>query len=438
MSLLDRISGSRRGRKSERVTGVARPAPLGAVARRLLLATFIGALGTGLVLPFLVVYLAQVRGMPTYIGGFVIAWTAMLGFVLTPLGGWLIDSVGPRPVILGGLAAEAMSAGAWAFVREPWQAFAVASLAALGGAGVWSAATTFLARSVTEDQRQRAFGISFMMVNLGIGVGGLIAGLAVNVDQPVTFERLYLADALFVTLGLVVIATLRGEGGPLAAADEPDAKEGGYREVFADRSLMRLAVVSIVMLTCGYGAIEVGYPVFATTQAGLSERLVAFGYVANTVAILVGQLYVLRLIQGRSRSRVIALVGVVWAGAWLLLGLSVPLAGAAAVAVALASPLVFGLGETLWQPVVPSIVNDLAPERMRGRYNAVGALTWSVSATLGPAFTGILLGVGLAGTWIILVIAGCLVASLGALHLRSVLTVAQDGRGLGAAAEVGG
>ena len=42
------------------------------LARLLLLATFCGSLGTGLVLPFLVVYLSQVRGMSTAIGGLVL------------------------------------------------------------------------------------------------------------------------------------------------------------------------------------------------------------------------------------------------------------------------------------------------------------------------------------------------------------------------------
>ncbi len=405
-----------------------RPPALSGEARRLLLATFVGSLGTGLVLPFLVVYLSQVRGMPTLIGGLVIAWTALLGFVLTPAGGWLIDRIGPRTVMLVGLALQAAAAGGWAFVREPWQAFSVATLAAFGGAGLWSAASTLLSRLVEEDQRQRAFGLNFMLLNLGIGIGGLVSGLIVDVDRPVTFELLYLGDALFILLGLGVFATLRGVGGPVRRDPGEEGDEGSYRDVLGDRALLSLVLVSVVMLTCGYGAIEVGFPVFATTEAGLSERFVAFGFVGNTVAIVLGQMVVLRLIQGRSRSRIIGLVGLVWASAWVLLGLAVPLSGGAAAAVALACPAVFAIGETLWQPVVPSIVNDLAPDYLRGRYNAIGSLSWNVAGTLGPAMTGILLGAGLAGLWIGVVVGGCLLAGLGGLQLRRVLTPWQDGR----------
>lgn len=413
--------------------------PLSAVARRLLLATFVGSLGGGLVLPFLVVYLSQVRGMPTAIGGLVLAWSALLGFVVTPLGGWFIDRIGPKTVMLFGLSVESVSAAGWAFVREPWQAFAVGTLTALAGAGLWSAASTMLSRAVEESQRQRVFGINFLLLNLGIGIGGLIAGLVVDVSRPVTFEALYLGDAFFILAGLAVLATLRGFGGPVPAdAAAGGNGPGGYREVVSDRPLMALTMVSVVMLTCGYGAIEVGYPVFATTEAGLSAQFVAFGYVGNTVAIVLGQLYVIRLIQGRSRARVMATVGLVWAIAWGLLGLAGPLSGLAAAGVALAAPVVFGLGETLWQPVVPSIVNELAPEHLRGRYNAVSSLSWNVAGTLGPAMTGILLGVGLAGVWIGVVVGGCLLAGIGGLGLRSMLTDQQDGRFPAPALEVGG
>ncbi len=414
-------------RRTPRAERPPPPPPFPWLTRRLLLATFCGSLGTGLVLPFLVVYLAQVRGMSTTVGGLVLAWTALLGFGLTPVGGWFIDHIGPRPVMIFGLSVEALSSACWAFVREPWQAFGVASLLALAGAGLWSAASTLLSRSVAEDQRQRVFGVNFLLLNLGIGVGGLVSGLIVDVARPITFEFLYLANAVLILIGLSVIVTLRGVGGPIPP--EPGAApDGGYREVLRDRALVRLVTVSVVMLTCGYGAIEIGYPVFATTEAGLSPKLVAFGYVGNTVAIVLGQMYVLRLIAGRSRSRLMASVGLIWAAAWLLLGLAVPLEGSAAVAVALACPVVFALGETIWQPVVPSIVNDLAPEQLRGRYNAIGSLSWSIAGTLGPAMTGILLGAGLAGAWVGIVVGGCLLAGLAALRLRSVLSPAEDGR----------
>ncbi|MCU0265284.1 MAG: MFS transporter [Actinomycetia bacterium] len=406
-------------------------APLPRSARRLLGATTLSALGNGLVLPFLVVYLHDVRGLPTSVAGLVVAWQALVGFVLAPLGGALIDRVGPRPVLLVGPVLMAAGVVVMGLARTPGQAFAAASLLAVGSAGLWPGGATLMARLVSDEQRQRAFGIQFMLLNLGIGVGGLVAGLVVDVDRPRTFELLYFADAVTFLGFAAVIATMGGVGGPLPRT--AGATDGGYREVLRDRAMLRIAVVSLVMLTCGYGAIEIGYPAFATQIADVSPRLVAFGFVGNTLTIVLGQLYVIRLLEGRSRSRTIALVGVVWALSWTLLGLSgLATQPVLVAALVLGTPVLFAVGETLWQPVLPALVNELAPDQLRGRYNALASLTWAVAGMLGPALAGLLIGAGQASTWVVLVVGGSLLASALALRLRRVLSPGQDGGRLAA------
>ena len=318
---------------------------------------------------------------------------------------------------------------AYTFVTSVPAALGAASLFAVGGSAFWPAGATLMAQLVGEKLRQRAFGVQFMVLNLGIGIGGLVAGIVVDTHDPGTFQALYLGDALTFVAYFAVVATLRGYGGPPVHDEGAAPPEGSYRDLLRDHALLRLVLVSLVMLACGYGAVEVGFPAFSTTQAGVSPRVVAFGYVGNTVLIVLGQLLVLRLLQGRSRSRLLALVGVLWAASWVVLGLAavVP-AGWAAVALVVVSPSVFAVGETIWQPVAPAIVNDLAPDHLRGRYNAVGSLTWNVAGVAGPLLAGLLLGTGRPTLWIVVVTGGSLAAGAVALRLRTVLTAAQDGR----------
>jgi MFS family permease len=49
---------------------------------------------------------------------------------------------------------------------------------------------------------------------------------------------------------------------------------------------------------------------------------------------------------------------------------------------------VMSLGEVLLGPVAASIVSDLAPEAIRGRYNGAWTIVWNGGASLGPAFGG--------------------------------------------------
>jgi MFS family permease len=404
------------------------PAPprLPAAARRLLTGTALSALGNGLVLPFLVVYLHDVRGMSTAVAGLVVAWQAVIGFAIAPLSGALVDRVGPRRVVVVSPLIMACGAAGYALVQVPWQAFATATVLAVGGAAMWPAVSTLMARIVPEEQRQRAFGLQFMLLNLGIGLGGLISGLAVDTSRPITFERLYLVDGLTFLLYGLIVSTLRDVGGPLPTTEEHE--QGGYRDVLRDRAMLRLSAVALVLLASGYGALELGYPAFVTQVLHVAPRVVAFGFVANTLAIVLGQMFAIRLIQGRSRSRVLATVGVLWAVSWGVLGLAVPISTqAVVVTLVLAAPVVFALGETIFQPVMPALVNELAPEHLRGRYNAMSSLVWNVAGVVGPAIAGLLLGAHLGGLWIAVVAGGCLVAGGAALRLRRTLTPVQDG-----------
>jgi MFS family permease len=87
----------------------------------------------------------------------------------------------------------------------------------------------------------------------------------------------------------------------------------------------------------------------------------------------------------------------------------------------------FGLGETLWAPLAPAIVNDLAREDMRGRYNALQGMTWTVGSIVGPAMAGLLIGHGHPHVWVLCVVAGTALAAVLFLGLRRHLSDAQDG-----------
>jgi MFS family permease len=107
-----------------------------------------------------------------------------------------------------------------------------------------------------------------------------------------------------------------------------------------------------------------------------------------------GQLVALRFIKGRRRTSMLALCA---AGAlsWAVIASSDSVDGWVAVALVVGLGM-FGLGETLWAPVAPAIVNDLAPEELRGRYNALQGMTWTIAMIIGPALSGLLIGNGLA------------------------------------------
>ena len=103
------------------------------VVRRVLFGNALAAIGSGLTLPLLIVYLGQVRGLGTAVGGFVVAYIALLQLILLPLTGILVDRLGPRPALMGGLLVQGAGVALLTQVDSIATAYAVALYAELRG-----------------------------------------------------------------------------------------------------------------------------------------------------------------------------------------------------------------------------------------------------------------------------------------------------------------
>ncbi|MDI1464233.1 MFS transporter [Catellatospora sp. KI3] len=402
-------------------------------ARRQLVGTLFSSLGRGLTLPFLYIYLTEVRHLPGATAGLAIGWFGLLTLLLAPLGGTLIDRYGARRVVLPALALSSLGSGSLALVGTVWQAFASLTVCGLGGAAIWAGQNTIMTTLTGDQERQRVFGLQFALLNLGIGIGSAVAGTVVDVTRPGTFQFIYVADMLCYAGPFLILLTMPKVGRRLVATERAATgpkERRGYAEVLRHRPFRRLMLFSVLLTVSGYAQLEVGFTGFATKVAGASTQIVGYSFTANTIVIVVAQLLVIRLLQGRSRTRALMTVGALFATAWLVLGIAGYVDGRSTVVSAvgvIAFGGIFALGETLLSPINPALVNELASDELRGRYNALSSMVWGVSAVIAPVSAGPLLAAGLGGLWIILVATGCLAASAVAYSLRTLITPAQDG-----------
>ena len=83
---------------------------------------------------------------------------------------------------------------------------------------------------------------------------------------------------------------------------------------------------------------------------------------------------------------------------------------AAASAALIVAAAVFGLGETFLSPSLPAIVNDAAPEGVRGRYVAVYSTSWQIGPMIGPAIAGAALGAGAGAALLVGLAVACALA----------------------------
>lgn len=356
----------------------------------------VNSYGNGFVMPFLFIYLYNVRGIGYAVVGLILATHAVVSIVAGPVFGSQIDRFGGKTMLGVSLAILTVGYAAYPLVHEPWQGFLVAAVSGVGVGGFWPSQSTLIAGLTPVEQRPSAFAMQRVVMNLGFGLGALTGGLIAVADSPETFTLLFLVDAAsFAVYGAVMLALVPE---PARTAHESH-RAGSYRDVLSHRPFVAVVALNALFIFAGYSGFDV-LPVYAKNEAGLSETSIGLLFLVNTAVIIFAQLPIAGLSRGRRRMPTLALFGALWAGAWLL----VPVAGAAGgetafvlLAVVMA---VFAVGMCLHGAVAAPLVADLAQPHVLGRYMALNALSWQVGFALGPALGGAGLALSPTGVWL--------------------------------------
>src|SRR6478736_3934596 len=160
-------------------------------ARLMLSVVAVQFLGTGLVLPFHVVYLHEVRDFSLSDVGLLLGLPPLMGLLVVGPGGSAIDRVGARRIQLGVLTLLIAGNLLLAFATTRPVAALALSLNGIAFGMSWPAWQSVVASVIPQQLRQRYFGVNFTLLNLGIGIGGVLGGLFVDVADTRTFQAIY-------------------------------------------------------------------------------------------------------------------------------------------------------------------------------------------------------------------------------------------------------
>ncbi|MFJ9849531.1 MFS transporter [Streptomyces sp. NPDC101150] len=403
---------------------------MGAALRRIQLGNALSAFGNGFTVPYLYVYVAKVRDLGASTAGVVLAMLAVAALVVLPMTGRVIDRRGPLPVAIVGTVSAAI--GALGLGLSDTEPLVVASAVALGAgiAVIQPALATMIVWCSTTVTRSRAFATQFFLNNLGLGVGGLVGGLLVDAAHPESFVRLFAIEAvMFLVLG-AAIASVRLPRVPKVedAVPTEERPKGAWRALFADRRMVWLSVLGFVLFFACYGQFESGLAAYATEVTRIAPATLGIALAANTAAIVVAQFVVLKLVERRRRSRVMAVVGIIWTVAWIAAGASGLVHGAPVVATTLliSTYALFGIGESMLSPTVAPLVADLAPASLIGQYNSAFALVKQLALAVGPAVGALMVGHGMYLAYIGMLVVCALGITALSLRLGRMLRPAQD------------
>jgi MFS family permease len=378
----------------------------------------LSALGSGLTLPFFLIYLYHVRRIPLGLAGLAVSMVAFGSVFGNLTGGMLSDRRGARNTVILGLMIAAAGAAVVTLVRQSWQAFAAAGTVGLGAGVIWPAQDALLASVVRAEQRSSVFSVRLATLNVGLGTGALLAATIVNPSSAHSFVTLYVLDGVSFLVAIPLLLTVPTK----RLRDEHDLDvpaSGGYRQVLKDKVFVRVWALTVLLITLGYGQLHSAFPAYATRPGGIPVSALGLAFAANTFTVVVAQLAVLKMMAGRRRTTGILAACACWAATW---GLTL-LAGQAgrgprAISLFVLAMVLFALAETFLSPSLAPIVNDLAPSALRGRYNGLSTLAWTGGFLIGPAIAGFALSAGLASSLFVALIIACSLAAAATLRLQ--------------------
>jgi MFS family permease len=359
----------------------------------------VNAFGNGITLPFLFIYLHNVRGIGLGVVGLVVGAHALTSIVAGPIFGVLIDRFGGRRMLGTALAILAIGYALYPLVHDAWQGFLVAAVTGVGVGGFWPSQSTLIAGLTAPEQRPAAFGMQRVVMNLGIGLGALTGGLIATTESPGSFTVLFLLNSLtFVVYAGVMLALVPSPelgGGPASTGE----RAGSYRDVLRHRAFVAVIGLNALFIFAGFSGFEL-LPVYAKNEAAVSETQIGLVFLVNTIVVVLLQLPVARLAQGRRRMPALGLLGLLWAAAWLIVPVAGSKTASAATLLFIGAMVIFAVGECLHGAVHAPLVTDLAEPRLLGRYMALSALSWQAGFALGPAVGGFVLDYSPSGAWI--------------------------------------
>lgn len=396
-------------RKSERVPG----------EWTLPVTAAVNGIGTGMYVPFTLVFFHAVTGLSFTVVGAVLTATGLAGIAVLPLAGAAVDRYGAKRVQYALYGVRVAGFALYPFAHS-LPAFAAVALVTAAADRAFPAAQQSLIGEVANGAGQdRLQASTRALQNAGNGAGALLATLVISLAGSAGYAYAAWGNALSFALAALLLRRLRPlRRGRAAGAAAPVARRAGagYRLVLADRPFLVVTGANFLN-ALSYSALSVLFPLFMVEWLHGPSVLTGAAFTLNTVLCAVAGIGVGARVRGAGarRTRAAALGGALFATAFaaqIVLGTvrpgSATILGGALVTVV----VVYTLGELVHSPAAQVLAVAAAPAAVRGRYLAAYQMSWSLAKAVAPSLFTALLALDGRAPWAVLILTSAIAAAL--------------------------
>jgi MFS family permease len=387
--------------------------------RGLVAAIIIDSLGSGLFLPFAVLFFLNTTTIALSTIGLGLTVAALLALPTAPLIGILVDRIGPKRIIVCSSLLQAAGFASYLWVDRPWQLIGGALVINVGQNMFWTGNGALVALAADPDQRARWFAMFRVLRNAGIGLGALLAA-TLTLGGPAGYHSLVIGNAASFLVAAALTAAWRPATRPAAPAPsaptaDPGPRGRGYRAVLTDRPFALLILINSLFVLCTL-VLTVVLSVYVTRVLHQGPWAASALFALATIMVVLTQTVVSRMSERRPTVRILRLAAVLWAGSFALLWGVMLVPSRAVIPALFVAVTVYTAAEVVYSPAMSVLVLSVSPPSSRGRYFGVHQLSWSIPSALAPAVFTALLAWNPHWLWVALILVCLLiVAALGRL-----------------------
>lgn len=402
------------------------------VLRILVVTTLISRVGRGVFLAVTVLYMTFVIGLSAGEAATVLAISSGVGVGTSYLGGHLADRLSARRLLFTLMGVEGLALLCYPLAADFTGILVVASVVSAMGSASNATRMAIVARAFEGPARVDTRAILRTVTNVSIALGAAIAGVALLADSAAAYRTVMIGAGAVQLAGIVPVWKLpQRVDAPAPVLVAGVSVAGGpperVRSPFRDRRYLLLTALSAVF-GMQFGLAEVGVPLWIAHHTHAPTAVVSVLLILNTVVVILFQVPLSRGTDDvRKAGKVVALAGLLIAGACLAYGLSAGVSVGPAVVLLLVAATAHAFAEVWSQAGTWGLsfefANPLNPGAYQGVF-AMGAGLGSMCAPLVVAGTALRFGlVGWAALAVVLLASALGISDMARRESRSLVAV---------------